>query len=149
MSVTSVLTGRPTPYSPVSGNNAQSAKFAAPAKQSQQNPPTQAAGYADSPDASEFQSALEQALRADGATASGSTGGTSESDGNQRPAGIALYKRISQIGNSEPSASELLRTWNNIMQSGQDAGDAGAATLQTLLQSGASAFGSSILDVTA
>jgi hypothetical protein len=152
MSVTSVLTGRTTPYRPVSGNNSQSAKFAAAAKQSQENPATQAVGtgYADPTDVSQFQSALEQALRADGATASGSTSGTSESDGSQRSAGIALYKRVSQIGNSEPSASELLRSWNNIMQSGQDAGDAGAATLQTLLQSGgAPAFGSSILDVTA
>ena len=151
MSVTSVLTGRPTPYSPVSGNNSQSAKFAAPAKQSQGNPATQAveAGYADPTDVSQFQSTLEQALRKEGATASGSTSGTPESDGSQRSAGIALYKRVSQIGNSEPSASELLRSWNNIMQSGQDAGDAGAATLQALLQSGAPAFGSSILDVTA
>jgi hypothetical protein len=151
MSVTPVLTGRPTPYSPVSGNNSQSAKFAAPAKQSQENPAAQAAeaGYADPTDAGQFESALAQALRAGGATASGSTGGTSEPDGSQSSAGIALYKRVSQIGNSEPSASELLRSWNNIMQSGQDAGDAGAATLQALLQRGAPAFGSSILDVTA
>jgi hypothetical protein len=151
MSVTSVLTDRPTPYRPVSGNNSQSAKFAAPAKQAQENPATRAveAGYADPTDVSQFQSTLEQALRADGATASGSTSGTSESDGSQSSAGIALYKRVSQIGNGEPSASELLRSWNNIMQSGQDAGDAGAATLQALLQSGAPAFGSGILDVTA
>jgi hypothetical protein len=149
MSVTSVLTGRTTPYPPISGNNAPSAKFATPAKQSQGNPATQAGGYADPADVTQFQSAWEQALRTDGATASGSTGGTSESDGNQSSAGIALYKRVSQIGNSEPSASELLKSWNDIMQSGQDAGDAGAATLQSLLQSGAPAFGTSILDVTA
>ena len=150
MSVTSVLTGRSTPYPPISGNNAQNAKFAAPTRPSQENPATPAPGYADSADASQYQSALEQALRTDGATAPGATGGTSESDGSQQsPAGIALYKRISQIGTSEPSASELLRSWNNIMQSGQDAGDAGAATLQALLQSGAPASRSSILDVTA
>jgi hypothetical protein len=151
MSVTSVLPDRPTPYSPVSGSNSQSAKFTAAAKQPQANPATQAAeaGYTDPADVSQFQSALAQALRADGATAAGSKSGTSQSAGNPSSAGIALYKRISQIGDSEPSASELLRSWNNIMQSGQDAGDAGAATLQSLLQSGAPAFGSGILDVTA
>jgi hypothetical protein len=149
MSVTSVVPDRPTPYQPISGNNSQRGKFAAVAKQSQETPATQTAGYADPTDVSQFQSALEQALRADGAASAGSTSTTSEVDGSQSSAGIALYKRVSQIGNSEPSASELLRSWNNIMQSGQDAGDAGAATLQAFLQSGAPAFRSNILDVTA
>jgi hypothetical protein len=168
MSVTSVLPDRPTPYRPTSGNNSQSAKFTAAAQADGSRvtstrvngaTPDSAvltgrqgtvdAGNANSADVSQFQSALAQALRTDGATAAGSAGGTSESDGSQSSAGIALYKRISQIGNSEPSTSELLRSWNSIMQSGQDAGDAGAATLRALLQSGAPAFGSGILDVTA
>jgi len=179
MSVTSVLTGRPTPYSPVSGNNSQSAKFAvAPAKPSQQNPAIQAdgsrvaagtrangatpnsasvpdrpgtaaaAGDADPADFRQFQGTFAQTRRADGATEPGSSE-TSEADSNQSSAGIALYRRVSQIGNSEPSASELLRSWNSIMQSGQDEGDAGAATLRALLQSGSPTLGSSILDVTA
>jgi hypothetical protein len=152
MSVTSVLPNRPTPYHPVSGNKPQGGKFAplAPdraAPTDRQN--TAEAGYADPTDARQFQSALEQARRADEATASGSTSGTSESDGSQSSAGIALYKRVSQIGNSEPSTSELLRSWNNIMQSGQDPGETGSATLQALLRSGTSALGSGVLDVTA
>jgi hypothetical protein len=152
MSVTSVLPDRPTPYNPVSGSNSQRAKFATLAPDraaATDRQGTVAAGYADPTDVGQFQSALEQALRADEATASGSTSGTSESDGNQSSAGLALYKRISQIGNSEPSASELLKSWNSIMQSGQDPGETGSATLQALLQSGAPAFRSGVLDVTA
>jgi hypothetical protein len=151
MSVTSVLADRPTPYRPISATSAPGAKFAPTAKQSGGSPPIQPveAGYADPADVSQYQSALEQALRADGATAANSTSGASESQGGQSSAGIALYKRVSQIGNSEPSASELLKSWNSIMQSGQDGDDAGAATLKAFLQSGASAPGSSILDVTA
>jgi hypothetical protein len=151
MSVTSVLPDRPTPYHPISGNNSQG-KFAplAPdrvAPTDRQG--TVEAGYAGPTDVSQFQSALAQALRADEATASGSTSTTSESDGTQSSGGIALYKRVSQIGNNESSPSELLRSWNSIMQSGQDPGDTGTATLQALLQSGTPAFGSAILDVTA
>ncbi len=157
MSVTSVLPSQPTPYGPISGNKSQGAKFAAPAKPSQQSPDsavlkdgqgTVEAGYTDPADVSQFQSAFAEALRADRSAAAGPASGTSESDGSQSSAGIALYKRISQIGN-EPSTSELLRSWNSIMQSGQDAGDGGAATLRALFQSGAPAFESGILDVTA
>lgn len=153
MSVTSVLPDRPTPYRPISGNTSQRGKFATTLSPDRAAPTdrqgTVAAGYADPTDVSQFQSALAQALRADEATASGSTSTTSESDVSQSAAGIALYKRISQIGNSEPSASDLLRSWNSIMQSGQDPGDTGTATLKALLQNGAPAFGSGILDTTA
>jgi hypothetical protein len=154
MSVTSVVPDRPTPYRPISGNTPQRGKFATPLSPDRATPTdrqgTVAAGYADPTDVSQFESALAQALRADEATASGSTSTTSEPDGGQSStAGIALYRRVSQIGNSEPSASELLRSWNSIMQSGQDPGDAGTATLQALLRTGTQAFGSSIIDVTA
>lgn len=153
MSVTSVVPDRPTPYRPISGNTPQRGKFATTLAPDRAAPAdrqsTVEAGYADPSDVSQFQSALAQALRADEAAASGSTSTTSESDVSQSSAGIALYKRISQIGNSEPSASDLLRSWNSIMQSGQDPGNTGAATLKALLQNGASAFGSGILDTTA
>ena len=153
MSVTSVLPDRPTPYRPVSANTSQRGKFATALAPDRAAPTdrqgTVEAGYADPTDASQFQSALAQALRTDEATASAAKSGTSESDVSPSSAGIALYRRVSQIGNSEPSASQLLRSWNSIMQSGQDPGDAGSATLQTLLQSGAPAYGSGILDVTA
>lgn len=161
MSVTSVLTDRPTSYRPISGYIAPTAKFTAAAtKPLRANPVPEAA---DSTDASELQSALEQALRADGATASGSTsearaggaaasgftGEATGSDDRQRSAGIALYERVSQIGNGEPSPSALLKSWNSIMRSGQDADGHGAAVMQALLRSGASPFGADILDVTA
>jgi hypothetical protein len=153
MSVTPVLPDRPTPYHPISGNNSQRGKFAALSPDRAAAPTDRQsaaeAGYAGPTDVSQFQSALAQALRADEATASGSASTTSESDGSQSSAGIALYKRISQIGNSEPSASELLRSWNSIMQSGQDPGDSEAATFKALLQSGTPEFGSGIIDVTA
>jgi hypothetical protein len=153
MSVTSVLPDRPTPYRPISGNTSQRGKFTAALSPDRAAPTdrqgTVEAGYADPTDVSQFQSALAQALRADEATASGANSGTSESVVSQSSAGIAVYKRVSQIGNSEPSTSELLRSWNSIMQSGQDPGDAEAATLKALLQSGAPGFGSGILDITA
>jgi hypothetical protein len=153
MSVTSVQPDRPTPYRPISGNTSQRGKFATALAPDRAAPTdrqgTVEAGYADPTDVSQLQSTLAQALRADEATASGSASGTSESDVSQSSAGIALYRRVSQIGNSEPSASELLRSWNSIMQSGQDPGDAGTATLQALLQSGTPASRPGILDVTA
>jgi hypothetical protein len=153
MSVTSVVPDRPTPYRPISGNTPQRGKFATTLSSDRAAPTdrqgTVEAGHADPTDVSQFQSALAQALRADEAAAPGSTSGTSEPDGNSSSAGIALYKRVSQIGNSEPSASDLLRSWNSIMQSGQDPGDTGTATLKAVLQNGAPAFRSGILDTTA
>src|SRR6267154_963608 len=113
MSVTSVVPDRPTPYRPISGNTSQR-KFATTLAPDRAAPTdrqgTVEAGYAGPTDVSQFQSALAQALRADEAAAPGSTSTTSESDVSQSSAGIALYKRISQIGNSEPSASDLLRS---------------------------------------
>jgi hypothetical protein len=152
MSVTSVLADRPTPYPSISGNNSQRGRFAPLSPErvaATDRPATVESGSADPTEVNQFQSALEQARRADEAAASGSTSGTSESDGSQSSAGIALYERINQIGNSEPSTSELLRSWNSIMQSGQDPGETGSATLRALLQRGAPAFGSGVLDVTA
>jgi hypothetical protein len=153
MSVTSVLPDRPTPYHPISGNTSQRGKFATTLAPDRAAPTdrqgTVEAGYANPTDVSQFQSALAQALRTDEATGSGTKSETLEPGVSQSSAAIALYRRVSQIGNSEPSASQLLRSWNSIMQGGQDEGDSGAATLQALLQTGTPAFGSSILDVTA
>jgi hypothetical protein len=174
MSVTSVLPSHPRPYGPVSGNNSQSAKFAVLPKQPrpaiqadgsqvksariggstrdsavlEDGQSTVEAGYAAPTDVSQLEKAFAQTQRADGATRATPTGRPLESDGSQSSSGIALYQRINQIGN-EPSTSELLRKWNSIMQSGQDAGDAGAATLRALFQNDSPASGSRILDVTA
>jgi hypothetical protein len=107
------------------------------------------AGYADPTDVSQFQSTLEQALRMAAATAERSTSRTSASDGSQSSIGTALYERISRMGDNDPSTSALLRSWNSIMQSGQDGGNAGAATLHTSPQNEAPAFESGGLDLTA
>jgi hypothetical protein len=177
MSVTSVLPGLPPSYAPLSGNNSQSARFTALAEQLRQKTTTKAdgsqatriqvngapqniavmkdgkgmlqAGYAGRTDASQFQSALARAQRADGATAGRSTSGASGSDGSKSSTGTALYKLISQMGNSDPSTSALLRSWNSIMQSGQDGGDTAAATLPAFSQNEASAFESGSLHLTA
>lgn len=135
MSVTSVLPSPPTLYGPIYGNSSQSAKLAVLPKQSQ-------------PATLQFEKAFAQTLRADGATRTTPKSGTSEPGGSRSSAGIALYQRINRIGN-EHSTSELLEKWNSIMQSGQDPGDAGAATLRALFQNEEPASGSRILDVTA
>jgi hypothetical protein len=176
MSVTLVLPG-PSPSSgPLSGNNSQSAKFIARAEQLQQETTTQAVGsqgvgtrvngatqdsavtkgrndeleasYADPANVNQFQSALLQA-RITGATAARSTSATSASNGSRSSIGTALYKRVSQMGGTDPSTSALLRSWNSIMQSGQDGGSSGAATLQTLLPNEAPVFESGGLHFTA
>jgi hypothetical protein len=176
MSVTLDFPGLLSPYGPLSGNDSQSAKFIARAEQLQQKTTTPAVGsqeaitrvngvtqgsavtkgsneeleasYADPDNVNQFYSALLQA-RITKATAARSTGETSASNGSQSSSGTALYKRISQMGGTDPSTSALLRSWNIIMQSGQDGGNSGAATLQTLLQNEAPVFESGGLHLTA
>jgi hypothetical protein len=162
MSVTS-LRNLPPFYGPDSGNNSQSAKFAGLAERLRERTNTNAngpqatsiqdkpvahdyavtkqgegvvrAGYADPTDASHVQSAFAQALRANGVAGGSPTSGNSGSQGNQSSRGTALYRLVSQMGNSDPSTSALLKSWNSIMQSGRDAGDAGAGALQDSLRS--------------
>jgi hypothetical protein len=149
MSVTSVLPILPSSYGPLSGNNSQGAKFTAPPEALQGKTTAKAAGYAGTRDGSQFQSALEEALRADGASAGRSTSGTSGSDGSRSSSGIALYKVISRIGESDPSTSALRKSWNRIMHSGQDADDAGATPAEDFLQNEAPTFESGSIDLTA
>jgi len=94
------------------------------------------AGYADPADGSHVQSAFAQALRANGAAGRSPTSGTSGSQGNQSSRGTALYRLVSQMGNSDPSTSALLESWNSIMQSA----DAGAGAFQGSLRSEAPVF---------
>ena len=176
MSVTLVLPGPSPSYDPLSGNNSQSARFIARAKELQQETTTQAVGsqgagtrvngatqdsavtkgrndeleasYGDPANINQFQSALLQA-RITGATAGRSTTGASASNGSRSSIGTALYKRVSQMGGTDPSTSALLRSWNSIMQGGQDEGSSGAAPLQTLLQNEAPVFESGGLHLTA
>ena len=166
MSVNSVSTGLPPPYNVLSGNDSQTAKSAALA----QAPPEKTFAEADAarvasagvggttqPNAavasdapgSQFKNTLEEALREGRATARKSTNGSSGSPGDQPSPGIALYQRIKQYGNNEPSTSALLKSWNNIMRGGQDADSAAAAFAKALSQNEALGSESGVLDLTA
>ena len=171
MSVNSVLAGLLPSYGALSGNNSQTAKSVAFAKElpertsatadapqvttARASDPTENGGSAAKPgyggpiDDSRFQSELEQARRANAAAAGRSASGSSGSRGGQTSAAIALYKRISQIGNDEPSASALLKRWNSIMQGEQDTDNTTSVTSQAFAQNGATRFESGILDLTA
>ena len=171
MSVNSVSSRLLPSYGALSGNNSQNAKSAVFAKElperasatldgpqvtaARASDATQNGGSAPKPgyggptDDSQVQSELDQARRADAAAAGRSASGPAGSSSGQTPAGIALYKRISQIGNDEPSASALLKRWNSIMQGEQDTGNTATVTSQAFAQNGATRFESGILDLTA
>jgi hypothetical protein len=168
MSVSSVTTALPTLYGTGSGSHSRGVKYAAPVDPFKQDAAAAdgapvagsradgrssngtATEGADSADSSSFQNAFAKARRADGASAGKSASDASGSGSStQSPAGIALYKRVSLIGNNESSPSALLKSWNSIVQGGGDDDGTEAATLQAFLQNGASGFGSGILDVTA
>jgi hypothetical protein len=167
MSVNSVLTGLPPSYGPLAANNSQTAKSGALAKELPGRPfnktdlpqvtgaEAQIAGQ-DSPTTGgdpthvgPLQSVLERALREGGAAAGRSASGSSGSPGGGSSAGIALYQRISQYGNSESSMSALLKSWNEIVQGGQIADSAVATFAKTLSQNETLGLQSSVLDLTA
>jgi hypothetical protein len=100
-------------------------------------------------DVGQAQSTLERARRQAQAAAESLIGETSESPDGRPSPGIALYERISQYDNSEPSTSTLLKSWNEIMQGGQDAEGAAAAFAKALSQNETLGFESGILDLTA
>ena len=166
MSVNSVLTGLPPSYNPLSRNNAPTARPAAAATglreksfgKSSAARVTSAALDGATPDATvtaddptdvRFQSTLEQALHEGSATAGRSSSGTSGSPGGLSSAGIALYQRVSQYGNNEPRTSALLKSWNTIMQGGQDADAAAATFAKALSQNETPGSESGVLDLTA
>lgn len=152
MSVNSVSTGVLPPYSSVSGSNSQAVKAAAFAKEL----PERTSARADtavnpeletSADNSPFQSDLERARLAGGATAGAAKNGASGAQTDLPSPGIALYKRVSQIGSDETPGSELLRRWNSIVQSEQDTEK--DTTAGAFSQNNAARFQSGILDLTA
>lgn len=168
MSVNSVSTGLLPSYGPLSGNSSHSAKAAVLATEFPDKTSTQAeasqladteadgtrqdasAASGNATNTDPFQSTLEQSLREGQATAGKSTtGDTSESLGGQSRPGIALYQRISQYGNNEPSTSALLKRWNNIMQSGQSADSAAASFAKALAQNETPGLESGVVDLTA
>ena len=167
MSVNSVSSRLLPSYGALSGSNSQNAKSVAFAKElpektsatadgpqvttARASNATQNGGSAPRPGygAPTDDSQLDQARRADAAAAGRSASEPSGPRDGQTSAGIALYKRISQIGNDEPSASALLKRWNSIMQSEQDADNTATVTSQPFAQNGATRFESGILDLTA
>ena len=166
MSVNSVSTRLPPSYSPLSGSNSPTARSTAAAQEHRQKSfartnayrTTDAAVDDAAQDASvtggdpidvRFQSTLEDRLQQGAATAGRSTGGTSGSSGGQSFAGIALYQRVSQYGNSEPRASALLKSWNTIMQGGEGADSATAAFAKALSQNEMPGSESGVIDLTA
>ena len=171
MSVNSVSAGLLPSYGALSGNNSQTAKSVVFAKELPEQTSTPAdgpqvttarandatgnggsaakSGYGGLTDDSQFQSELEQARRADAAAAGRSASEPSGARGGQTSAGIALYKRISQIGHDEPSASALLKRWNSIMQSGQSADSAAASFAKALSQNETPGLESGVVDLTA
>ena len=167
MSVNSVLPGLLPSYGPLSGNGSQSAKVAAraqefPEKTTVSADPSQvtdadvngarqdaSASTTSSTGADPFQSTLEQTLRQGGATAGSATSATSELLSGQSLPAIAIYQRISQYGNNEPSTSALLKRWNNIMQSGKNADGAAADFAKALAQNEAPGLDSGVIDLTA
>jgi hypothetical protein len=167
MSVNSVLPGLSPSYGPLSGSGSQNAKSTARAKEFPDQTavnadPSQVTGAeADSAtqDASaptdrstgtaQFQSTLEQALRQGGATSESATSAASDSLSEQSSPGIAIYQRISQYGNSEPSTSALLKRWNSIMQSGGNVDGAAADFAKALAQNETPGLDSGVIDLTA
>lgn len=156
MSVNSVSTGLAPSYNLRSDSNSPSAKAAALAKELQQRSsakaePSQATStQVDDAARGQFQSTLEQALREGAATAGSPTSGATEPPGAGHSApGIALYQRVSQYGNNDPSNSALLQSWNKIMQGGRDADSAAAAFAKLLSQNGMPGSESGVLDLTA
>jgi len=157
MVVNSISTGLSPSYGVRSGDNSQTAQPAAFAKDlsgrsfaaevdAARGAPT---ANGNSTDAGQAQSTLERARRRAEAAAESLTGETSESPGGRPSPGIALYERISQYDNGEPSKSTLLKSWNEIMQGGQDAAGAAAAFAKALAQNETLGFESGILDLTA
>ena len=155
MSVTSVSSSLLPSYGPLSGSTSRNAKVAAGSTQDIAALQLQAgknpveAGYADPTEVSQFQNAWAGALRADGAIPGRPGSGNSAQNGTRSSSGTSLYKLVSRMGNNDPSTAALLRSWNSIMQTGQDAGDGGAFTLQASLQYEVPAFETSTFHLTA
>jgi len=169
MSVHSVSTGL-LPYDALSRSNSQTAKSAAIAPELRGSRDSQAdlfrvnrgeingaaedtAGSAakrgDVPGVDDFHRPFERVYRGSGSAAGNATEGATESPAGRQPPGIALYERVSQYGNGEPSASALLKSWNTIMQGGQEADGAVAAFAKVLSQHETSDFVPAVLDLTA
>lgn len=159
MVVNSVSAGLSPSHRLRSGDNSQTARPAALAKDAPSGRRSFAAEVDAAQDASiinheatdvgQAQSPLERARRQTGATPRTLTGETSESPDGRPSSGIALYERISQYDNNGPSTSTLLKSWNEIMQGGQDAAGGAAALAKALSQHETRGFESGILDLTA
>lgn len=167
MSVNSVRTGLQPSYRLLSGSDSPSAKPAARVTQGTQKtfaetdrPQAASVERSDAPqdpstgsqragNGAESRSTLEEALRQGHAASASSTADTSEPTGGRTSPGIAVYQRISQYGNTEPSTSALFQNWNRIMQAGQDSESAATAFAKAFSQAETPGLQSGVLDLTA
>jgi len=160
MSVKSVSTGLQPYYGPLPGINSQPAgiqdRTFAEARASQVAGAEVASATQDASvtrsDAAGlwgFQTSVDRDPGESGTTAGRSTGGASESPAGRSPPGIALYQRVSQYGSNEPSASALLKSWNDIVHGKEDAETGVAAFAKALSQNDTLGFESGVLDLTA
>jgi hypothetical protein len=159
MSVKSVSTGLQPYYGPLSGIHSQTEgvqdRTFADARDSRVTEAAAASATQDasvtSSDAADlwgFHASVERDLRDNGATAQGSNGASGAPDGRSSP-GIALYQRVSQYGGNEPSASALLKSWNDIVHGGQDAESGVAEFAKALSRNETLGFEAGVLDLTA
>jgi hypothetical protein len=102
------------------------------------------------PDAGgEADSTLERALRQARVATGDSTSGESNPKNSRFGPAIGLYQRVSQYNDDKPSASALMKSWNDIVRENQFE-DAGMADyLKAVAQHNAAAPSSSVLHVTA
>jgi hypothetical protein len=160
MSVKSVSTGLQPYYGPLAGINSQPARIQdrtfAKARASQVAGTKVASAAQDASvtssaaaDLQGFRACVDRDLPENGTTAERPTAGASGAPGGRSPPGIALYQRVSQYVSNEPSASALLKSWNDIVHGSQDTESGVTAFAKALSQNETLGFESGVLDVTA
>ena len=123
-------------YGPLAGNSPPAAKSASPVQEAAEQTSREAvipatglgsptsgrdARAADSngePDGN-VESSLERALRQGRVASGNSTGEESNFTGARYAPAIGLYRRVSQYGDSGPSVSSLMKSWNDIVSQTQ------------------------------
>jgi len=124
-------------YSPLAGNSPPAAKSAALAQEAAEKAAREAVTPAatgpgsptsgrDAPAADSngdldgnVESGLERALRQGRVAAGNSTGENSNLASARHAPAIGLYRRVSQYGDSGPSISSLMKSWNDIVSQTQ------------------------------
>jgi hypothetical protein len=153
-------------YGPLAGNSHPAAKSAALSQEAAEKAsreavtpatvpgsPTSArdAPAADSngtPDGN-VESSLERALRQGRVAAGNSTGESSNLASARHAPAIGLYRRVSQYGDSGPSVSSLMKSWNDILSQTQLEDTDVASHVKAVAQNDSLGLQSGILHLTA